>query len=166
MASDRFIPEEASIPTTRDTAKSSSVPIPPQEVLFKSQKAPSYLYEETNPYFGDLPDDLDQAIPESDLLKAIHAYAADFYSRTLDEEEAEVTYESLDGSALLALGILLEETCKEVVGDTGDLALVEGIETENEGSDFGPPKGPKASLSPIDSEASKGQSDPAESNFS
>ena len=166
MASDRFIPEEVSIPTTRDTATSSSVPIPPQEVLFKSQKAPSYLYEETDPYFGDLPDDLDQELPESDLLKAIHAYAADFYSRTLNEEEAEVTYESLDGSALLALGILLEETCKDVIGDTGDLALVEGMETENEGSNFGPFNGPKASSSPLDSEASKGQTDLAESNSS
>lgn len=36
----------------------------------------------------------------------------------------------MDGSALIALGILLEEMCKEKLGDTGDLAFVEGEEEE------------------------------------
>ena len=36
----------------------------------------------------------------------------------------------MDGSALIALGILLEEMCKEKLGDTGDLAFVEGEEED------------------------------------
>lgn len=129
MINDRFVPEQTFISTNRDTATSSTAPLPPQDVLFRSKNAPPYIYEENNPYLGNLPNDLDSKIPDSDLLKAIHAYAADYYSRSLSEEEAEIAYNSLDGSALLALGMLLEESCAEVIGETGDLALVEGVES-------------------------------------
>lgn len=68
-------------------------------------------------------------MPASDLLKALHAYAADFYGRTLGKD-AEVSYGSLDGSALLALGVLMEEAIRGVLGETGDLAFVEGEKVE------------------------------------
>ena len=35
-------------------------------------------------------------------------------------------FESLDETALLSLGILLEEMAEHILGDTGDLAFVEG----------------------------------------
>ena len=43
-----------------------------------------------------------------------------------------MSYGSLDGSALIALGILMEEACKEALGETGDLALVEGEEVDEQ----------------------------------
>ena len=72
-----------------------------------------------------------QKLPDSDLLKAIHTYASDFYSRaTVDR--GQVDFSSMDESALLALGILLEEAAEHVLGPTGDMVFVEG---KKEGSD-------------------------------
>lgn len=59
------------------------------------------------------------------MLKAVHVYASDYYGRTLGTQE-DVSFESMDETALLAVGILLEEAAKHVLGETGDLALVEG----------------------------------------
>lgn len=50
-------------------------------------------------------------------------------------------FESLDETALLSLGILLEEMAEHVLGDTGDLAFVEGEEIED--ATHGPAKGPQ-----------------------
>lgn len=66
-------------------------------------------------------------MPEADLLKALHTYASDFYEKTTGLQ-AGSSYESMDETALIALGILLEEMCKEKLGHTGDLAFVEGEE--------------------------------------
>lgn len=41
----------------------------------------------------------------------------------------------MDETALLALGILIEEMAKEELGETGDLALVEGQELSEEEDD-------------------------------
>ena len=65
------------------------------------------------------------------MLKAIHAYASDFYSRNLGEG-AVVDFHSLDETALLCMGILLEEMADGVLGDTGDLAFTEGEAVEPE----------------------------------
>jgi hypothetical protein len=70
----------------------------------------------------------DQRLPDSDLLKAIHVYAADFYARALPGGEGAVDVKSMDETALLAFGILLEEAAESMLGETGDLALVEGRE--------------------------------------
>ena len=67
----------------------------------------------------------EQRLPDSDLLKAIHAYASDFYGRAT-ANGGLLDFESLDETALLGLGILLEEMAEHVLGDTGDLAFVEG----------------------------------------
>lgn len=40
----------------------------------------------------------------------------------------------MDETALIAMGILLEEAAKESLGETGDMALVEGEEIENRGA--------------------------------
>lgn len=63
-------------------------------------------------------------MPDSELLKAVHAYTSDFYSiRT--EDKGKCDFRSLDETALIALGVLLEEISGQVLGETGDMVLVE-----------------------------------------
>ena len=61
-------------------------------------------------------------------------------------------FESLDETALLSLGILLEEMAEHVLGDTGDLAFVEGEEVDDAAQ--GPAKGPET----MNAESSKSTS--------
>lgn len=67
-------------------------------------------------------------LPDSDLLKDIHTYASDFYSSI---SQATHDYGSFDETALLALGILLEESCKEALGSTGDMVFTEPQSRDN-----------------------------------
>lgn len=107
------------------------MPIPPEEVLFRRSKAPE-RYEEDDFYWADRHLTEKQKLPDSDLLKAIHTYASDFYSRaTIDR--GQVDFSSMDGSALLALGILLEEAAEYVLGTTGDMVFVEGKRMDPDG---------------------------------
>ena len=99
-------------------------------MLFRSRRAPT-RYEENDIYWADRHISPDQKLPESGLLKALHAYASDFYEKTTSIQ-AGSSYESMDGSALIALGVLLEELCKEKLGETGDLAFVEGELSDTE----------------------------------
>jgi len=46
--------------------------------------------------------------------------------------ETDKTWKCLDETALIAFGILLEETAKEVLGETGDLAFTEAADEEEE----------------------------------
>ena len=66
----------------------------------------------------------DDHLPDSDLLRAIHSYAAEFYAHTTEEKD-NYDLRSMDASALLAMGILLEEASREILGKTGDMVLVE-----------------------------------------
>ena len=132
-----FLPSRPYIPSTRDTPSSSSLPIPPDEVLFRSINAPT-RYEEDDIYRLERYLKPDLTLPESDLLKALHAYVADFYGRNLGPE-AEISYRSMDGSALLALGILMEELCRKALGETGDLAFIEGEELDDDRQTNVPP---------------------------
>jgi hypothetical protein len=66
-------------------------------------------------------------LPESDLLKALHCYASDFYSHaTADSGIGD--YRSMDETALIALGILMEEEALKTLGQTGDLVFTDGEE--------------------------------------
>lgn len=56
-----------------------------------------------------------------------------------------VDFESLDETALLSLAILLEEMSAHVLGETGDLAFVEGEEDEELSDGDSLPSGPQAS---------------------
>lgn len=123
----------------RDTLSSSSVAVPPEEVLFRRKGAP-VRYEQDDIYWADRDLKEGQTLPESDLLKAIHTYASDFYGRSTGNKGV-TDFESLDETALLALGILLEEMAGHVLGDTGDLAFVEGEEIEGQEDVEGPEKG-------------------------
>lgn len=133
-----FIPKTQVISKNRDTPSSTALPIPPEDVLLGRKGAPdleevisgdtsSDFYEKK--YWADERLTVDQPLPDSDLLKAIHIYAADFYSRaTMDKGLGD--FRSMDGTALLALGILLEETAKEELGEAGDMVFVEGEEED------------------------------------
>ena len=99
-------------------------------MLFRRKAAPN-RYEENDFYWADRSLTENQKLPDSDLLKAIHAYASDFYGRAV-KGKGKVDFESLDETALLAVGILMEEAAREALGETGDLAFVQG---ENDGVD-------------------------------
>jgi hypothetical protein len=98
-------------------------PLPPDQVLFSRAGAP-IRYQEDDKYFAHRHLPSDQRLPDSDLLKAIHAYASDFYgSGSLGNCRDD--FGSLDETALIALGILLEEAAAQSLGETGDLAFAE-----------------------------------------
>ncbi|KAL1976621.1 hypothetical protein VTN31DRAFT_2903 [Thermomyces dupontii] len=105
-------------------------PVRPEEVLFRRVDAPT-RYEEDDFYFAN------ERLPQhckpvsSDLLRAIHAFTADYYDQAFDEEDTSRDFRSMDETALIAMGILVEEMAKEALGETGDLILVEGVEGDS-----------------------------------
>lgn len=103
-------------------------PLAPQEVLFRRVRAPTQAPLGYYAADEELPSDL--RLPDSDLLKAIHTYASDFYSMATDDK-GRCDFRSMNETALLALGVLLEEAAVEVLGETGDMALVEPEGLEN-----------------------------------
>lgn len=110
------------IASTRDTASSSTVQVPPEEVLFRSRGAPQ-RYEETDFYWANEKLPLQGAeLPDSDLLKAVHAYASMFYGR----RGGKADFLSLDETALIAVGVLLEERVDSLLGRSGEGVFVEG----------------------------------------
>ncbi|KAH6612636.1 hypothetical protein C7974DRAFT_285591, partial [Boeremia exigua] len=106
--------------------KSSRQPLRPDEVLFKQANAP-IRYEETDYYNAHARLPANQQLPSGDLLTAIHAYVSKLYSRTA-EGDIQPAYKSMDETALIAFGILMEETAREVLGETGDFAFVEAAD--------------------------------------
>ncbi len=94
-------------------------------MLFRSKNAPT-RYAESDIYFAH-ERQLPIGLPESDLLKALHSYSSDFYSRaTVDRGAGD--WKSLDETALIALGVLMEEASRDILGQTGDLVFTEGEE--------------------------------------
>ncbi len=104
-------------------------------MLFRRKGAP-IRYEEEDFYWADKYLTDSQKLPESDLLKAIHAYASDFYGRAV-KGGGKVDFESLDETALFAVGVLTEEMAGDVLGETGDMAFVEGEYDEVEEAEEG-----------------------------
>ncbi|KAK0116635.1 hypothetical protein ONS96_012490 [Cadophora gregata f. sp. sojae] len=125
-----FIPKHVVVASTRDTVSSSTTAIAPETVLFRSKNAPT-RYAESDIYFANERQSI-KDLPESDLLKALHCYTSDFYSRaTLDRGSGD--WKSMDETALIALGILLEEASLASLGETGDLAFTEGEQSTDPG---------------------------------
>jgi hypothetical protein len=105
----------------------------PEEALFRRKNAP-IRYAEQDIYWAneDLPDAGCRQLPDASLLKSVHGYASRFYeaaaarlgprcvvgTRIIDER-------SMDETALLAFGILLEEAGREALGKAGDLVFTE-----------------------------------------
>lgn len=108
----------------KDTLRAEAEdPIAPEEVLFRTKGAPQ-RYEEDDIYFAERQVGRDQKLPDSDLLKALHRYAADYYANAT-ADRGESSWKTLDETALLALGVLIEEAAAEAMGTTGYLALLE-----------------------------------------
>lgn len=118
-----------------------SVPYGPDEVLFRRKDAPQ-RYAEHDVYYSnerDLPHGGRTTLPESDLLKAVHGYSSRFYEhlhrgnkhRMTRRRRGNVDARSMDETALLAVGILLEESGKHVLGKRGDTVFTEGFEEDN-----------------------------------
>lgn len=110
--------------------KSSRQPLRPDEVLFKQANAP-VRYEETDYYNAHARLLADQQLPNSELLNTIHAYVSKLYSRT-SQGDVRPAWKCMDETALIAFGILMEETAREILGETGDFAFVEAADEEEE----------------------------------
>ncbi|KAL2159085.1 hypothetical protein VTH06DRAFT_2844 [Thermothelomyces fergusii] len=121
---------------TSDHYSSRNPRLAPEEALFRRKNAP-VRYAEYDIYWAsdDLPSAGHGSLPDSDLLRSIHSYASKFYetatarlgprcvvgTRNIDER-------SMDESALLAFGILLEEASREALGKRGDVVFTEASE--------------------------------------
>ncbi|KAJ6790006.1 hypothetical protein PWT90_03795 [Aphanocladium album] len=110
----------------------------PDEVLFRRKDAP-HRYAEHDLYYAherDLPAGGRGVLPESDLLKAVHGYSSRFYGRmrrrgNTAAQNYNIDEASMDETALLAFGILLEEAGRDVLGKKGDMVFTEGVEPED-----------------------------------
>ncbi|KAK6497878.1 hypothetical protein TWF481_012277 [Arthrobotrys musiformis] len=98
-----------------------SKPASADEILFHNPSNPSFV----------LPDSVknileDQKVtgnlPDSDLLKVVHRYVAEFFAA---KGWDEVMTRSMDESAMLAIGVILEEYCREMIGKDGDMVFAE-----------------------------------------
>lgn len=122
----------------------------PEEVLFSQKRAPQ-RYAEKDIYFAhdDLPHGGREVLPDSDMLKSVHRYASHFYDALGQRHEGKargdirhVDERSMDETALLAFGILLEEAAREALGKDGDLVFTEGIEDGEATGDASSPHAP------------------------
>lgn len=66
----------------------------------------------------------------------MHAYAADYFEYAT-AENGQDDHQTMDETALLAMGILIEEMAAEELGNTGDLVLVEGQGLSDAESEIG-----------------------------
>ncbi|KAI0156950.1 hypothetical protein GGR57DRAFT_75213 [Xylariaceae sp. FL1272] len=131
---DGFNPER---PPTRHRKRSSrgrghDPTLAPEEVLFRRSDAP-IRFAEKDIYNAheDLPNGGRGVLPDSDMLKAVHSYAAHFYGAV--NGSPSVDERSMDETALMAFGILLEEASREALGKKGDLVFTEGEEALGQG---------------------------------
>ncbi|KAI4618404.1 hypothetical protein J4E80_005002 [Alternaria sp. BMP 0032] len=112
--------------------KASRKPLRPDEVLFKRKNAP-IRYEEDDyyPAHNKLPPD--QKLPSGDLATAMKAYVERLWLKTgrrrrFSRKLMRRTWRGLNETALIALCILMEETARDALGETGDLAFTEAAE--------------------------------------
>ncbi|KAN0108483.1 hypothetical protein V8E51_008225 [Hyaloscypha variabilis] len=136
-----FIPKHLVVTANRDTASSSTTALPPESVLFRSRNAPA-RYAESDIYFANERHE-PTGLPESDLLKALHSYTSDYYSRAT-ADGGTVDWKSLDETALIALGVLMEEASRDILGRTGDLVFTEGEEVIERVSEISSAQGTKS----------------------
>lgn len=101
------------------------VRLPPDEALFRRYPAPDSLDRRTI-YPSDALDLPPGLIPDAELLRAIHLYAAQLFAG-LGARSADRCWGAFDGTALLAVGALVEEAVREMVGESGERAFVGGI---------------------------------------
>ena len=108
---------------TKEQQQSHSLlPSAPEEALLRRSTIPADFIYNSYDAAGGL--SADNRLPGSEMLKAIHTYASDFYgSATVDKGAYD--FRTLDETALIAMGILLEEAAREALGENGDMVFVE-----------------------------------------
>jgi len=95
--------------------------MPPEAVLFRRKNAPARFAEDDLYFANERRPGIN--LPDSDLLKALHCYTSGFYSRGTTGAGVG-DWKSLDETALIALGVLIEEfSC---LSKTGDMVFTEG----------------------------------------
>lgn len=107
---------------SRSQLEAGITTLKPDEVLLRRVDAPTEPTEEY--YNADERLKLDQRLPDTELLRAMHNYVSEYYSAHA-HGEVNHNYRSLDETALLAFGVLMEEAAVEALGETGDMVLVE-----------------------------------------
>lgn len=108
--------------TVDQLRKKNVKPSAPEENLLRRVNAPNEIPYDY--YNADEKLHRNQKLPDPDLLKALHAYVCDFYELANNFQDT-FDYTSLDETGLLAMGILLEEACKEALGESGDMVFTE-----------------------------------------
>ena len=121
------------------------IALTPAEVLFREKNAPERTAEDDF-YEADRHLSPPQILPDSDFLKSIHTFSADYYSGTA-QNGGKGDFKTMNGTALIAMGILLEESLREALGENGDMAFVEGEPvTDDEGKKTSNPNTSSRSL--------------------
>lgn len=131
-------PKYTSTSTFPPPLNTSTTTLRPEEVLLRRVNAPDKIPYDY--YDADLRlDPITQRLPDSELLKEVHGYVSDYYETlniagSIDPEEVAggpgVDFKSFDETALLAMGILLEEACKEALGENGDMVFSEPVRND------------------------------------
>ena len=98
------------------------LPLAPEEILLNRRSMDPELISHAYNASDSLPASTE--LPESEMLKAIHTYASDFYS-VATAEEGKYDFRSLDETALIAIGVLMEEAVREALGENGDMVMLE-----------------------------------------
>jgi hypothetical protein len=113
---------------TQDVMGANNIAYPPNEVLQHLPEAPKGDQFDDAYYSwpSELPREL--RLPDSDLLKALHTYASDYYGHA---ENATRSLTSMDGTALIASAVLLEELVAESLSKSGDLVFCEAKGEDN-----------------------------------
>lgn len=109
-------------------------------MLFRRKGAPK-RYSEHDMYWAneDLPDGGRHHLPDSSLLKSVHGYAGRFYEAAAAARLGPrsvvgtriVDQRSMDETALLAFGVLLEEACRGAMRKGGELVFTEASTEPN-----------------------------------
>lgn len=109
-------------------------------MLFSRKNAPQ-RYTEKDIYFANehLPDGGRDVLPDSDMVKAVHGYTSHFYEALGQRHDGtgrgsiiQADEKSMDETALLAFGILLEEAARDSLGRDGDLVFTEGVNDDDD----------------------------------
>lgn len=120
--------------TTTQRSSTDITPLRPEDVLLRRVNAPTKTDQDLYNADQQLTDA--QKLPHSDLLKNVHSYTSHFY-RMATSNGGVSDWKSLDETALLALGILLEEASMQCLGEDGDLVFTEAESADNSGTSNG-----------------------------
>lgn len=127
---------DAATPRHQPRATLRDPTLAPDEVLFRRARAPErFVEKDIYRAHEALPEAGRGVLPDGDMLQAVHVYASHFYAAlaAARRRPASDDERSLDETALLAFGVLLEEAAREALGKRGDLVFTEGVEVDEPG---------------------------------